>query len=486
MKFFLLLLTFFLITEAEEVQSNKNNNLDIIKLLDKGVKRDFYINEYLKEDISDLEAFETLSLIDDFTNEIFYNFAKKFNHDETLAVAQCMNMDTKDLINSYADCIVIGLSLKEATTLSSIDLDLIMQKTVDKYPNFTKNLKVVSSSIPFTKLIVSNKDDFYKIFLSVNDNFRTKYFNYKLPKRTFKKIFADKKNFEKFLQVSLTNTKLDTLQKSLLEIDDKDLNVNSSFLLALNALRYNNISKAVNYLDNAKNKTKSKKVKDKILFWKYQATKEKNYLTNLSNSLNKNLYSLYANEMLGKSFNNFTILENVDIFNFLLEDYDLNRVSSLLSITKVKSNFNSNKISKEFNLGIMQLNRNIINNSPYLSSNTISTLDYFSIKDNLKIANTHLDQLEKTIKNPLFLALVYETNYEYLNNKLENGLFLKKSIYEPFMSLELTLNGNKEYLKDFLVYKYLYQNYLEKEEKNKITFASIFESLFASSQKLDE
>ena len=46
--------------------------------------------------------------------------------------------------------------------------------------------------------------------------------------------------------------------------DDKDLNVNSSFLLALNALRFNNISKAVNYLDNAKNKTKSKKVKDKI------------------------------------------------------------------------------------------------------------------------------------------------------------------------------------------------------------------------------
>ena len=486
MKHFLILLAFILLIEANELENKVIKNFEYINSLEKGIKRDFYINEYLKQNISSSEAYNILFLIDNFTNEIFYNFAKKFAHDETLAVALCMNMSTEELVDSYADCIVSGLSIKDASKLSAVDLDLIMQKTSLKYPIFTKRLKVFSSSIPFTKLIVSKKDEFYNIFLNVDDDFRTKYFDYKLPKRTFQKIFSDKKNFEKFLQISLINPKLHKLQKSLLEIDDSKLDDNSSFLLALNSIRFNDLNKAMIYLENANKKTNNQKFKDKIQFWKYQITKDIAYLEELSNSLNLNLYSLYANEFLNKKLEDFNFLQKMNDFDSLLDEYDINRVSMLYSLAKVKSDFNSSKISKDFELGIMQLNNKLISSLYSTIEENETTFDPFLIKDSLNLANIHLNNIEKNSINPIFLTLIYEGNNEYLNKQIKNSLFKTKTLFEPFMSLELISNDNKDYLNDILMYKYLYQNYLTKKEKEKIKLHSIFESLIQSSQKLDD
>ncbi len=487
MKYFLFLLAFIYIIEAEEIENTqikRFDSLETIKNINKGIKRDFYINEYFKKDINKEQALNALSLVDNLSNNMFFNFAKKFDHDETFAVAQCMNMNIEDLVDSYADCIVIGLSLKDASTLSAIDLDLIMQKTSKKYPAFTKRLRVFSSSIPFTKLIVLKKDEFYNIFLNVSDDFRVKYFDYKLPSRTFKKIFVDKINFEKFLEVSLINSKLKNLQKSLLDINDKELNSNSSFLLALNAIRLNDLNKAMIYLNNSLIKTNEIKTKDKIVFWKYLITKDEDYLLALTNSLNINLYSLYANEVLKKDLENFDFLEKIETFDSILKEYDENRVSLLYSLAKVKSNFDSNKISNNFDLGIMQLNHKLITTlSSILPENSDSSFDFFIPENNLKLANIHLDSIEKSINNVIFLTLIYEGNNEYLNKKISNGLFSKRFLYEPFMSIELISNNKYEYLKDILMYKYLYQNYLIGKKKDKINLSTIFENLFLPPQK---
>ena len=490
MRYFLVFLTFIFIAQANELENTQDKipstteTINVINSMNKGIKRDFYINEYFKKDITKDEALNALSLVNNLSNDMFYNFAKKFKHDETLAVAQCMNMDIKELIDSYADCIVIGLSLKDVSTLSSIDLDLIMQKTSQKYPLFTKRLKVFSSSIPFTKLIVLEKDEFYNIFLNVSDDFRAKYFDYKLPKRTFEKIFIDKSNFEKFLQVSLSDLRLKNLQKSLFEIDDSKLDANSSFLLALNAIRLNDSNKAMIYLNNSWNKAKNTETKDKVIFWKYLVTKDESYLIELSNSLNLDLYSVYANELLKKELEDFNFLRRIDSFDSLLEEYDINRVSLLYSLAKVKSDFNANKISKNFELGLMQLDYKLIDKlSKTIPVNNDSSFDLFNLENNLKLANIHLNSIENSLTNPIFLSLSYEGNSKYLNKKLTNGLFSKKSLFEPFMSLELISNDKYEYLKDILMYKYLYQNYLTKKKKDKITLSSIFENLPVSSQK---
>lgn len=444
MRLLLILLGLLFILKADEL------DLVGISKFEKGIKRDFYLNEYLKKEINQEQAFETLLLVNNVSNEIFFNFAKKFNHDETLAVAQCMNMSINEVINSYDDCIVSRLSLIDISSLSQVQIELISQKIQYKYPTLTKKLKLFSSSIPFTKLVTLETDDFYDIYFNVSDEFRIKYFDYKLPSKTFKRIFKDKGSFDKYLEITLVDLRLKRVAKNIfdLTINDKGLSSNSSFLLALNALRFNDTKKAVKYLDNANYKTNTKRIKDKILFWKYLITKENHYLSVLSSSTDLNLYSLYASELLKKEFNDFNTLLKYPAFDKLLEIYDIKRVSTLYAISKVKSDFQLNKISKDFDLGITQLNYHFI-------KSTDSNIDPFTFENNIKLANIYLDKIQ---------------------NKKED-LSLKSSLYSPFLSLEFISNGKKEYIKEILMYRYLYENYLGKKDSLKISLSTIFENL---------
>lgn len=47
-----------------------------IKSIQKGIKRDFYINELLKKDINSDIAYKSLSLIDNMNNELFLTLLK--------------------------------------------------------------------------------------------------------------------------------------------------------------------------------------------------------------------------------------------------------------------------------------------------------------------------------------------------------------------------------------------------------------------------
>lgn len=488
MKYFILLLTFLFFLNAEELskendQSHPELNFEWLSTLEKGLKRDFFINEYFQNDISFEDSLKVLSLVDNFTDKMFFNFAKSFKHDETLAVAQCMNMDTRYLIDSYADCIVIGLSLSEATTLSSIDIDLIMQKTKLKYPAFTKKLKVISSAIPFTKLIISKKDNFYNIYLNVDDSFRTKYFNYKLPKRTFSKIFVDKKNFDKFISISLTNTKLTKIHNSFFEIDDSELSAKSSFLLALNAFKYNKLNIAYSYIENAILKVTNKKTIDKYLFWKYYISKDEEILERLSNSINLNLYSTLANELLNKSLIDYSFLENLESFDIYMKDYDNSRIALLYAIAKIKSKFDTNMISNNSEIGIMQLKNSFIKTISSNLNEEYNPVDQLNIDNSLKYANIHLNSLENLFKNPIYLFLAYEGNVEFLNKKIKDELFIRNNLFDILQNFEYLTNDKKEYLNDFVLYYYYFYNKLGKK---KITLSSIFESLVKPVQISDE
>ena len=489
MKYFIFLLAFVLFLNAEEInkevkESQEKLSFDWLLTLEKGIKRDFYINEYFQQDISKEESLNVLALVNNLNNEMFFNFAKSFRHDETLAVAQCMNMDTRYLIDSYADCIVIGLSLEEATTLSTIDIDLIIQKTREKYPIFAKKLKVISASIPFTRLITSKKEEFYNIYLNVDTNFRTKYFNYKLPKRTFSKIFVDKKKFDKFISISLTNPKLTKVHNSLLKVDDSELSHNSSFLLALNSLNVNDLNDSYKYLENAISKVENKKIIDKYLFWKYYITKDENILETLSASSNLNFYSTLANEILNKPLLDYNFLETLEAFDLLANDYEVSRIALLYATSKMKSDFNANKISENFEIGIMQLRTSFIKtissslNEEYIPSNQ------FNIENSIKYANIHFSNLENLYKNPIYLYLAYEGSVELLNSKSKNDLIINNDLYKTLLNFEYMVNENKEYLKDFVLYYYYFYNKLNKDKN--ITLSSIFENQVESDQMLNE
>lgn len=461
-----------------------------LESLEKGIKRDFYINEYLKADISSQEAYSTLKLIDEIKEELFINFAKKYKDDETLAVAQCLRMDNKDLISSYADCIKVGLTLKEATQLSSVDIELISQKLNNKYPTFVKKLKVISSSIPFTKLIIQKQEIYYDIFFNVSKQFREKYFNYKLPNRTFEKIFKNKLAFNKFLEISIKNPKLNNLNKSLLNIDDSKLNANSSFLLALNAFNFSNNEKAITYLNNALNKTNDEYFKSRILFWKYIVSKDLNILEELYSLNSFNFYFLFAIELLQKEQKDFSSLLKNEEFENLTKEFDLKRKALLFAIIKVQANFNENKVSKDYKIGVSQLNQKTLKSLSVLLNEEYDLQKQFILKESLKYATLHINNLENLSTNPIKTYLAYTSKRKDLK-AISNFKSFDINNLKELLILEY-LDSSKE-IKEFISYLYLYERFLKQKEvkeesstSKSLQISSFFQTLMKSNQVILE
>lgn len=456
--------------------------LEYLHTLENGMERDFYINEFLQQDISSSDAYETLSLIDNMNDEMFHHFANKFAHDETFAVSQCMKMTKDDLVDSYADCIAVGLSLEDISNLSALDLDLVKQKIGNKYPTLSKYLKVISSSIPFTKLITLKKDQFYELYFGVSQEFRTKYFNYKLPKRTFQKIFIDKKNFDKFLEITLKNREQKVLNKSLLRVDDEGLKSNSSFLLALNALGFNDLNSSYKYLESALEKSSTSFETNRINFWLYKVTKNEEYLEKVLENKNIDIYSILLNELANKKIK-VSFKENKE-FKILIKDFNLEKKALFYSLAENKSSFNKNKISKEFNIGVMQVNIYLlksIRNS--ILENKISTIDsYFTLEDNISLASIYVDTIMKSYKNPIFRLLAYENKSETIN-KLKS---FKNKEYQSLLAFEFSLKKDEDYIKNLISSYYLYINSFIKNKKEFISLEAIFQTLVLQPQTLNE
>ncbi len=455
------------------INTNNELNYDYISNMKKGLTRDFYINEYLKTDISSNEAFNILSLIDNINNKLFFNFSRKYDHDETKAVAQCMQMDYKQLIHSYSDCIVNGLTLKKASKLSSLELNTIIQKIKNKYPLFSNKLKVLASPIPFTKLIVQNEDIFYDIFLGVDERFRENYFNYKIPKRTLKKIHNNSK-FKEFLKISLTNPTLNLLQKTFKDFEDTSkLDSESLFYFAINSIILKDYNKAYKYLLDAKKNEKKQFQIDKIDFWLYLITKDNNILKKLSISNNLNFYSYYANELLGNKLDdsNINILQ-MDEINSIKNDYNLKRAALLYSFAKIESNFDKNKISKDFNVGIFQLDSNVIKKITLQNNLSYNINNFFTIENNIKYMNKYLDSLANQNNNDVLKTFISFYNASKKLNKIKT--YKLEHSLSKYLNFELLNIDNKQ---NFVLWYVLYYNKLSENKKNFTTIKAILETL---------
>ncbi len=535
------------IEETSIKEYDKKNSITLQWLKSKPYSsiRDFYILQYLNQDITPNEALEALSLVKSVSNTIFFQFAKRFKHDETIAVVQCMKASAKDLVNTDANCIKNGLSLKQATKLSQIELQTVIKKVEEKYPNFAKQLRIIASPIPFTKLISSEVDDFYEVFLNTGVNFKIEHFNYKLPKKTLNKIKNDKR-VEKLIKYCITNPKLNLLNKSFLNLEDTTLSAKSSFFLALNAITYNDFNQAFIYLNNALNKSNSLIEKNKINFWLYLLTKNEEYLETLSTNTNLDIYSLYTKELknipiknikynislkqnrskekvnLNDPFFWFNLRKETKVMNeeklkryenlfntkdslpflafvynkfdnyktpyFLtpykkeLKEYNTDRKALVYAIAKQESRFIPTALSSVYAQGVMQI-------MPFLSKHIAKNLNeeydinkMFEAKTNLKYANYHLNNLEKNLDNPLFIAYSYNAGYGYFKTLKNLGLFTKNNQFEPFLSMELvSYDETKEYGKKVLANYYIYKNYLENKKEFKLSF--IFQTLIQPSVK---
>ncbi|MEA3498302.1 MAG: lytic transglycosylase domain-containing protein [Campylobacterota bacterium] len=510
--------------------ANNDITMDWLKQQPKSIAKDFYIWRYLNQDITSKEALNALKQINRFNNKLFFRYISKSNDKILKDYKSCIKSRTKNLFDKEPYCIEAGLSLYDATKLSSKNLTNIINKVNSEYPLFSKKLKILNSPIPFKSLEQSNSDIFFNTFNEVGGSYRVKYFNQHFSLELLNKL-KDKKEFAQTIKLIVTNLKMTKAQTSLLNLKSKSLSYKSTFHLAINAIRHNKEKLALSYLEDAQNKAYYRMEKDNILFWQYKLTNNKEYLKKLASSWDINLYSLYGSNKLKKSFTNiiyniennntdkttfdsaipFSWLKvlndskNMDdiklskytkLFNskdtlghlaFIKERYDryknsyfitpysdyLNKQtkdkqSILYAIARQESRFIPTSISTSYAMGAMQI-------MPFLSRAIAKELNEKYIidkqlepKTNLKYAVHHMKFLEYRLDHPLFIAYAYNGGIGFTRRLLKTELF-KQGKYEPYLSMELVhYDESKKYGKKVLANYFIYQNHLNKN--NPISF----------------
>lgn len=447
-------------------------SLELLNQKDRSFEKDFYIYKYLKNDnLTNSNVIDALGQSKHVGNELFFQYAKKINHDETLAVSQCMQASPKDLVNTNIDCIVSGLTLKKALLLNSLDLDYIIQLASSKYPIFAKKLKIINSSIPFSKLISSDKEIIYDIYFHTTNKFLLEKLNYKLPKSTLSKIIDDDK-FLEFLEFVIKNRNLNLLQSTFFEFDDSNLSSKYSFLLALN--RANNgfyDEKTVKYLNNAYMKSTNSEELEKIFFWKALIEKRDDYLMVISKDTNLNFYTLYAKDYY-KVNKNYSLEDYILPYENRVENCTKNKKALFYSIAKNLSSFNEKKIDS-FNLGLTQLNFLTLKNLKIISEE-FDELKLLDTEENIKIFLEYITFLEDKYITPHKILYLYNKTLddEYVKYNFEKSENLE---FEPFLSIELA--SNSDFLKKSITNYLIYLDILGEKIDSTIFFESLIEPL---------
>jgi soluble lytic murein transglycosylase len=512
----------------------KEVTLDFLQNNPRSQTKDFYIWQYLDQNINSDEAMLALSEAQRVDNKLFFRFAKKFGHDETYAVAQCMQADAASLIEQSDDCIELGLSYSQALSLSYDEINNMAIKLQTNYPTKSKALEIINSNLPFARLVSASPEVFFEVFNKTGKNFRYEKLNYRIPQVLIDKI-QDKNGFNQTIKLIVTDTRLKNLQNSLIGIDDTKLNFQSSFYLALNVLLNKQDDElALKYLDNASKKAYFKMDKDMVVFWQYLVTKNDELLESLASSWDINIYSLYAQEKLNIKPQNIDFdtkiesditmpvitqfdwvkillsLSKVDeemintfetslsqnelphlVFlkhryhqyqkSFFITPYEKyltnvsqNRKNLIYAIARQESGFIPTSISSSFALGAMQIMPFLVNSLSKEFGEDVFLEDMFDVEINLKYANKHFDYLEPRLNHPLHISYAYNGGIGYTNREII-PLFKENLPYQPFMAMELvSFDETKQYGKKVLANYYIYSN---KANSEQITLSSLLETL---------
>ncbi len=524
--------------------ANQNITLQWLQDKPKSIAKDFYIYRYLNQDINSSQALKALQQIKYLNNSMFHRFAKKYNEKIYKYQSKCLKMSYYKLPYETPFCIETGLSVYDATRLSSNLLEKTRKKIKNKYPILEKKLKIIDSSIPFDNLILSDNKIFFGVFNQCGGKYRVKYFNRSFPSELLSRLKTNKQ-FYQMIKLIVTNPKMTNAQKSLFGFYNKNLDFRTTFMLAINSIKYNKIDQALLYLSEAYKKAYFQMQKDNIVFWQYLLTKDKRYLELLLKSWDINIYTIYAYQTVSKKFDNIIYdikvdkeknklydplipfkwlsvlkdtkkmsLKKIEKYNKLFDAKDtlghlafvkerfykykksyfitpykesiknlpIKRQILLYALARQESRFIPTSISSSYALGIMQI-------MPFLSKALSKQLkepynidNQFIPEISLKYASKHLDFLEKRLPNPLFIAYAYNGGIGFTKRILKNGLFKEKGKYEPFLSMELLpYDETKKYGKKVLANYIIYYNYLIKAKKLRII--DFFNSIIKSNHK---
>ncbi len=387
-------------------------------------------------------------------------------------------------------------------------------------------LKVMASDNPFETLkTVSAKTQCY-IFNRCQTKYRKKYFNHPFSHEQLKEL-VKVKQFNRTIFKIVTTHALDKLKASLINIPTKTLPFKTTFLLAINAIEFNKIDKAIEYIKIARTKIRKQSKYDQCDFWLYLLTKNKKYLNNLIESSQINIYTLKARDILKKPYPQTItpnlgvhLIEYIDPYNpidwekiklkikkypeimeVLADNYrsyytegiysylkekasnyteqyfpmpyrdamigkDKKRVALLYAIGRQESRFVPASISPSYALGMMQIMPFLIKHLAKKRKENIDLNDIFNPYIAIEYANTHLDYLNRFLYHPLFVAYAYNGGIGFTKRTIKQKYLFRSGKYEPYLSMELIdYEESKEYGKKVLANYIIYLNKLGVETK---------------------
>ncbi len=297
------------------------------------------------------------------------------------------------------------------------------------------------------------------------------------------------------------------------------LSYNSSFYLAMMSIQLKYPQNAIKYLKVSQKRAWSRTAKDKVHFWLYQLTQKEKYLTKLNESKSVNIYTLFAKNKLhtkygfikssiatsnaikdqtpspyewldiyshakkrsssamqalysDHNFSNLTpyaayfdykINKNSPSYFLMpyqseIEDMTLEEQAFINAVAKQESRFIPPSLSYSYAMGVMQLMPFLIKAIAKQRKESVHLTDFFEPKQNIAYARHHLRWLRKAIKHPLFQAYSYNAGYGFTTRLLKKRPLFKGHKYDPYLSMELIINGQaRHYGKIVLSNYYIYR-----------------------------
>jgi soluble lytic murein transglycosylase len=527
------------ISTTDFLEKDFKVTLDWLEQKPKSYAKDFFILQYLNQDNLSFENAKIAYEMGNGTNATLKKvFNDKYKKTAPIDL-KCYRATIEELKDEDSKCIALGLSLKEALQLSKKDLEFFINKLApyptlkndlkiiasdDIYTNLVNSdikrfsrfffdlgsnfrIKVLNKKLP-PELInkLSKEKDFerflrYVVYDKNLNNLQKSLFILKDDKS-----LTSSTNF--LLGINAVNNNdakiaynffFNSFNKAYLRIDkDKALfwlylvTQNNSFLQELSKSWDNNIYTlyAKELLDikpdnliytvDLKNTKSSFDIYDAFKWMEVVEDTKKN----LDDTKLQKYYDIFTDEdtlphltFVLERYNKYKTQYYITPFRNIIKNYDVYKQVMIYSIARQESHFIPSSISFSSAQGVMQI-------MPFLSLDISKKLnenyniyEQFIPNKNIQYGSFHLDTLMKQFdNNPLFIAYAYNGGAGYTRSQLKKGLFKEKGKFEPFLSMEMiSFNETREYGKKVLANYYIYNNYLNSE--NKISLSTIFESL---------
>ncbi|MGP1450417.1 MAG: lytic transglycosylase domain-containing protein [Wolinella sp.] len=279
----------------------QNITLDFLKNKPSGIARDFYIWQFLDQNITSQEANEAYKLTYRMNTKIFGRYFKKSDNKTLSRRTICERMGLEELLKQEPKCIGYALKLKDAIKLDKNQLRNISKQIAQTSPELSRQLEILSKDEPLKALLETNATTFASVFEGVGHEYRLSNFNRDISTQEWEKLGnAGDYKMGRMLQLIAINPSFNELQKSLAHTskiensDDKTL-----FYLGLNALVHDQNETAALYFTRAKTKARDPFFANRATFWHYLATGEKSLLEEVATSRHPNIYSIFASQYLG-------------------------------------------------------------------------------------------------------------------------------------------------------------------------------------------